>query len=72
MSAGQFRSPTGPSVADEALGALEAQRVIDLISTGNLTGQHAWLKFCELASARGWKSSACRALVVELAKRAAR
>ncbi len=59
------------SRAQEALGAIEAQRVIDAISTGNLTAQHAWLKFTELAAVHGWKSAACRALVVEFAKRSA-
>ena len=56
-------------VMQASLGALEAQRVIAGIQGGTLAPDHAWLAFVELAAVHGWKSAACRAIVVELAKR---
>ena len=58
-------------VMQASVGALEAQRVIDGIQSGRLAPAHAWLTFTELAAVHGWKSAACRAVVVELAKRVA-
>lgn len=52
----------------EALGGLAAQRVRDAIQREEMTVDHAWLMFCELAATHGWKSAACRAYLRELAK----
>lgn len=56
-------------VVQAAVGALDAQRVIDDIQAGRLSANHAWLLVVETASAHGWKSPACRSIVCELAKR---
>lgn len=72
MSAAYLKAPAADNAAQEAIGAVEAQRLIESVSTGNLTPAHAWLRFCDLASKHGWKSAACRSLVCELLKRAAR
>ena len=55
----------------QAVGAIEAQRVIGGLQRSATTTDEAWLAFVTLAASAGWKSAACRAFVVELAKRAA-
>jgi hypothetical protein len=56
------------AVAEEAEGAIAAQQVVDAAGPPDL----AWLRVVELAARFGWKSTAVRAFVIELAKRAAR
>ena len=63
--------PPMPTDTQEAVGSIEAQEAITHIQTGLMTPMHAWLRFCELASAHSSKSPACRAFVLELVKRAA-
>jgi len=63
--------PPFTSVALQALGALEGQRVIDGTHAEALPEGSAWLRFVELASRHGWRSPACAAYVAELCKRAA-
>ena len=58
-----------PAVCTTAIGALDAQRVIDDIQAGRSSPEHAWLLVAETAIAHGWKSGAVRSIVVELAKR---
>ena len=58
-------------ITAESVGAIEAQCLIDGLRNGGLTPSHAWLAFIELAAMHGWKSPACAAFIVELAKRAA-
>ena len=58
-------------VSQEASGAIEAQRLIEGLCDGSLSSLHAWLAFATLAACHGWRSPACMAFVVELAKRAA-
>jgi hypothetical protein len=55
-------------VAEEAAGAIAAQQVVDAAGPPDL----AWLRVAELAARFGWKSTAVRAFVIELAKRAGR
>ena len=73
MMAGQLRGAephhVDVAVVQACVGALEAQRVIAGIQAGALAPDHAWLAFVELAAVHGWKSAACRAVVVEMAKR---
>jgi hypothetical protein len=59
-------------VIEIATGAAEARQLVDAIDAGRLTPDHAWLAFVTL-QARHAKNSgqACRAFVIELAKRAA-
>ena len=59
-----------PDVRQEATGGIEAQSVIEGLAEGTLRPMHAWLAFATLAARHGWRSPACRAFVVELAKRA--
>lgn len=55
-------------VTEHNLGALTAQKAIDELRNG-AGRETAWLRFVELAAGRGWKSTATRAFVLELAKR---
>jgi len=57
-------------VSREAIGALEAQRVVEGLQRDEMTAEHAWLAFVGLAACNGWKSAACMGFVRELAKRA--
>lgn len=57
-------------VAETSIGALAAQKAIDELRSG-ADRETAWLRFTELAACRGWKSTAARAFVLELAKRIA-
>lgn len=59
-----------PDVRQEATGGIEAQNVIRGLADGTISPLHAWLAFATLAARHGWRSPACRAYVVELAKRA--
>jgi hypothetical protein len=59
------------TVAQEAEGALAAQRCVDELGSEWTTTAFCWLSFVELASRHGWKSPACAAFVRELGKRAA-
>ena len=59
-----------PDVRQEATGGIEAQSVIKGLAEGALNPLHAWLAFATLAARHGWRSPACMAYVVELAKRA--
>ena len=69
MSAAYLRPMSGDM--QEAVGAIEAQRLIERVGAGEVTHQHGWLRYSELASAHGHKSAACRAYVIELLKRSA-
>ncbi|WP_128001090.1 hypothetical protein [Piscinibacter defluvii] len=55
-------------VAQEAVAALEAQRVRDTVASGDAPELLAWLTFAELAGKYGHHSPAARAYVVALAK----
>jgi hypothetical protein len=59
------------TIAQEAEGALVAQRCVDRLAEDWTTPDLAWLAFIEVAAKFGWRSPACRAFVHELAKRAA-
>ena len=59
-----------PSVRQEATGGIEAQTIIRGLGEGTLSPLHAWLAFATLAARHGWRSPACMAFLVELAKRA--
>jgi hypothetical protein len=52
-------------------GAVTAQKTIAELGDGATT-ELAWLRFVEMATRNGWASPACRAFVVELAKRVAK
>lgn len=54
----------------ECVGAVEAQKLLDGLRDEMLTTDHGWLAFCELATRHGWKSTACRAFLLEIVKRA--
>ncbi|WP_128000637.1 hypothetical protein [Piscinibacter defluvii] len=56
--------------AQEATGAIQAQRIVDALRDGRVSPEQAWMRFVELASEHGWKSAACRAYLLELSKRA--
>ena len=72
MSAAHLKAVERVDAAAQAVGALEAQAAIAAIAAGTLNTEHAWLKFVELAAAlQGWRNAACRAFVLELAKRTA-
>jgi hypothetical protein len=58
------------SLVGHCEGAVLAQQTITAIKAGATT-ELAWLRFIELATRHGWASPACRAFVVELAKRLA-
>ena len=73
MSAPQAASAAShctPDVRQEATGGIEAQNVIRGLGEGALSPLHAWLALATLAARYGWRSPACMAFVVELAKRA--
>jgi hypothetical protein len=57
-------------LAGHCEGAVLAQKTITEMTAGATT-EVAWLRFIELATRHGWASPACRAFVVELAKRLA-
>ena len=57
--------------AQEAQGAVQAQGLIAAVQDESMTAGEAWNSFVNLASEWSWHSPACRAFVVELAKRAA-
>lgn len=57
-------------IAAEARGSVEAQHVIASIASGDAEPALAWLRFAELACEAGWRTPACRAFPVEIAKRA--
>lgn len=59
------------AVLQTAESDLEVQALVDELRAGTATPAKAWLLFCEAAATNGWKSAKCRALVVQLAKRAA-
>ena len=67
-----LRSPQhlGDDGAQQALGALAAQRVLDSLHGEWTTAGSAWVVFAELAARHGWKSPACQSFIVELTKRA--
>lgn len=56
---------------EESSGSFEADKIVDQIFEGELTTEHAWLRFIEIAAKTGWRSAGCRAYLVTLAKRAA-
>ena len=70
MSAAYLSRPLS-AATQEAIGAIEAQRLIDQVRTGAVTPAHAWLRFSELTAAHGRGSAAGAAFIIELAKRAA-
>jgi len=59
------------TVIQTAHGGIDATDIIDSIAAGAKTADHAWLAMVQLAVSHGWKSPACRAFVMTLAKRAA-
>lgn len=59
-------------VAQLVVGSHEAQQLIESLADETLSTEHAWLGFVQVAARFGWRSAACRAYIVELAKRAAR
>lgn len=64
------RDHVTPAVVQTAEAGLEVQRLVDAMRAGELQAAAVWLSFVEAAATHGWKSSSCRAFVVELAKRA--
>jgi hypothetical protein len=68
--AGDSRSHCSDAVTQEACGSIAAQHLLRSIADEGRSSEHAWLEFIQLASQHGWRSAACRAFVVELAKRA--
>ncbi len=58
-------------VAQLALGSHSAQQLIAGLADETLSPEHAWLGFVQVAARFDWRSAACRAYVMELAKRAA-
>jgi hypothetical protein len=59
------------TVTQEAAGSIEAQKAVDGLRDDTLNPDHAWLGFVQVAARYGWRSPACRAYVMEIAKRAA-
>jgi hypothetical protein len=59
------------ATAQEAVGALEAQQVVDGLREGSIEPQQAWIRFIELNARLGRNSPAARAFICELAKRIA-
>ncbi|KQW36510.1 hypothetical protein [Rhizobacter sp. Root404] len=59
------------SAIQEAAGSIEAQKAVDGLLDNTLNPDHAWLGFVQVAARYGWRSPACRAYVMEIAKRAA-
>lgn len=59
------------SVTQEAVGDIEAQHLVTSLRSDSLTVDHSWLGFIQLATKYGWRSPACRAYVLQLAKKAA-
>ena len=57
------------AAAHEALGAIEAQQVVDGLRDGTLTPVAGWLRFVEVNARLGRNSPAVRAFVVALLKR---
>jgi hypothetical protein len=55
----------------EAVGAIEAQKVITSLRADSVPVDVAWLRFVELAAKYGKNSPACRAYISEAFKRAA-
>lgn len=56
-------------VTEQAVGCVEAQNLIAGLQGDSICSDHAWLAFVQLAARFGWRSAACRAFVLELAKR---
>jgi hypothetical protein len=63
--------PCTDAMTHEAVGSIEAQNVITGLKADAINVDMAWLKYVELAARFGKNGMACRAYVVELAKRAA-
>lgn len=62
-----------PEAAEIAAGAVEAQQLADGIAAGRLKPESAWICLLQLQARHGGiGSAACRAFVIELAKRSAR
>lgn len=59
------------AVTEEAVGAIAAQQLIEDLQDETVLAAAAWAGFLRLAARSGWRSPACRAYVLELAKRAA-
>jgi hypothetical protein len=64
-------SRSADATTQTAIGALEAQHLIERAVDGDAAPHIAWLLFVQLAGKYGWRSPACRAFVDEIAKRAA-
>ena len=60
-----------PTAALEALGALEAQQVVEGLRGGSIAPLDAWIALGEVVSCYGWSSPAVRAFMLEVAKRVA-
>lgn len=60
------------SVVEEAIGAIEGQRVAEALLTREMSPEGAWHALVDLARRQGWSGDGPRAFFVEVAKRARR
>lgn len=70
MTAASITMRPADPIADEAVGAVVAQQAMQAVRHGSPVDL-AWLRFIELAAGYGWRSTACRAFITEVTKRAA-
>lgn len=60
------------ATGQEALGAIEAQQVVDGLRDGSIGPAEAWLTFVAIVSQYGWRSPTVGAFGREIAKRFAK